>query len=775
MNRFTSIFLILLLFSFLAFSFFSIKTVEAVTIKPDGSVDPPTLLIQRNGDLYTLTGNLTESIEVQRSNITIDGNGYTLQGSGSESGISIDGFLNDAKNVTLRNLRITNFYYGIDLIESSHNTIYGNIIYNTTQGIFIGASSFNNISGNSITNPVSHPNPAQTYGIQISGSSYNNEISDNEITNNDYGIYLFYVSSQNMISSNNITSSLRGVDLLSSNNTIFSENIIADSLTAGLYFRQSSCNNTVFGNTISNNNRGVHLDPYSRNNTISGNTIALNANGVYLLSSSDNSFYENNFIDNIQHVYSEFSGFTNFFNRDYPIGGNFWNNYAGVDIHSGSYQNFTGSDGLGDTHHIIDADNADHYPLMGPFSSLQPSPDYSLSIITNSTIEGFSYFNQNGTIKIRVSNTSSTQIFGFMRVTIPKSLIGPPYTVVIDAVQTPLNLNDTLYDTATQRWIYFAYQHSTREISIQGVLPDVTPPTIGILSPESRTYNARDVQLIFTVNEPTQWMGYTLDGQNNLTISGNATIMNLPDGPHTIRVYANDTAGNTGISSAVQFSVEATPPAIQILSPENKTYNARGVPLTFTLSEPASWIGYSLNGAPNSSISGNSTISNLLNGTHSVTVCANDTFGNMGRSNTVHFTIRVSSPDITPPQILITSPENKTYTTSDGTVNIQLAFVLNEPATWIAYSLDKRPNITMTGNTTLSGLSKGVHSIVVYALDTAGNTGASLTRHFSVEAQMPPPPPEPFPPVWLILAAIVTVIAAGTAILIYIRKTRKKT
>jgi parallel beta-helix repeat protein len=740
-----------------------------IVITEDGSIDPIGAPIERVGETYTFLADISGSIEARRSNIIIDGNHHTLRGgTGSGIGILLDGITYGVKNVTLRNIVVTGFNsavtvdlssfnnisrneisdssYGIDLAESSHNIISENTIRNCTQGVFVGTSSNNTVSKNVITNPVPNPKPSSTYGIWISGESYNNTFSGNVITNSNFGVRFFF-SSLNTVTENNITNNGSGL------------------------FLTSASNNTISANTIRENNlNGVYLEDSSNNNTLSGNTVAENGNGIYL---TDNSYYnkihENNFLHNSIQVSGHIQ---NAYDLGWPTGGNFWSDYGGVDAYTGAYQNLTGRDGLGDISQPILLDNPDHYPLMGLFSCHQLSPDHRLSLISNSSIESLNYFSQNGTIKIQATNTSTTQLFGFMRVTVPKAVIIPPYTVTIDATETPLYLDDALHDTATHRWMYIAYQHSAREISIQGILPDITPPTIEIQSPENKLYNTRDVPLIFTVNEPTTWIGYSLDGHNNLTVSGNTTVMGLQDGPHTIKIYANDTSGNLGGSATASFSIEATTPAVQILSPENKTYNARGVLLAFTISEPTSWIGFSLNNGRNSTISGNFTISNLLNGTYSVTVYANDTSGNMGHSNTVHFTISVSSLDVTPPQILITSPANKTYTTADGTVDIQLTCEVNEPVTWIAYSLDQKPNTTITGNTTLFGLSKGVHSVAVYALDAAGNTGASSTVQFSVEA---PAPAEPFPPAWLLPAAIATVIAAGTVVVVYIRKTRKKT
>jgi hypothetical protein len=79
------------------------------------------------------------------------------------------------------------------------------------------------------------------------------------------------------------------------------------------------------------------------------------------------------------------------------------------------------------------------------------------------------------------------------------------------------------------------------------------------------------------------------------------------------------------------------------------------------------------------------------------------------------------------------SPENKAY----STIDIPLEFVVGNPVSWIGYSLDDAVNLTVTGNTTLLGLSEGMHSIIVYANDTAGKMEASSKTFFTVDTQSP--------------------------------------
>ena len=89
--------------------------------------------------------------------------------------------------------------------------------------------------------------------------------------------------------------------------------------------------------------------------------------------------------------------------------------------------------------------------------------------------------------------------------------------------------------------------------------------------------------------------------------------------------------------------------------------------------------------------------------------------------------------DRTPPSIDVSSPQNKVYNDS----SVALAFLVCEPVSWMGYSLNGQDNITVTGNTTLSGLGNGAYNLTVYATDLAGNTGASETCSFTVSAPFP--------------------------------------
>lgn len=56
------------------------KAAQIIYIRPDGSVDPATEIIQRNENTYSFTKNAYVSIVVEKANVIIDGAGYALQG-----------------------------------------------------------------------------------------------------------------------------------------------------------------------------------------------------------------------------------------------------------------------------------------------------------------------------------------------------------------------------------------------------------------------------------------------------------------------------------------------------------------------------------------------------------------------------------------------------------------------------------------------------------------------------------------------------------------------
>lgn len=116
--------------------------------------------------------------------------------------------------------------------------------------------------------------------------------------------------------------------------------------------------------------------------------------------------------------------------------------------------------------------------------------------------------------------------------------------------------------------------------------------------------------------------------------------------------------------------------------------------------------------------------------------------------------------DTPAPSISVLSMQDMTFYSYD----IDLRFVVNELTSRSAYSLDAGDNVTIAGNTTLSGLSVGEHNLTIYAWDRAGNVGASETIYFRIK--------DPFIKT-LVIAIVVTVMVTCVGLIVYVNKRKR--
>jgi len=365
---------------------------ETIYIRADGSIDPSTAPISSVDNVtYTLTDNIagnvpasSSAIIIQRDNIIIDGAGHALQGTQAYESKGIE--LRGRSNVTIQNMKITAYEYGIWLSSSSNNSVSGNnITTNSGDGIYLYSSSDNSVYGNNISNNgfdgiylVSSSNnrvsgnniTANSWGIML-GLSYNNTLSGNLFVND--GLYVSG-SYGNVVTDNLVNGKplvyLQDVSdyavgdagqvILVKCTNVTVENLNLSNTNIGVELWETN-NTTISGSNITNSEYGLYLDS-SNNNSVSGNNIVNNGYGLRLVSSSENTIYHNDFINNTSQAY--LSNSTNVWDDGYPSGGNYWSDYNGTDLYSGPYQNETGSDGIGDTPYTIDGNNKDNYPLF---------------------------------------------------------------------------------------------------------------------------------------------------------------------------------------------------------------------------------------------------------------------------------------------------------------------------------------------------------------------------------------------------------------------------
>jgi hypothetical protein len=111
--------------------------------------------------------------------------------------------------------------------------------------------------------------------------------------------------------------------------------------------------------------------------------------------------------------------------------------------------------------------------------------------------------------------------------------------------------------------VYQGNQHSASHVRYQvfaysavDFAVDTSSPKISVLSPEPKVYNVSDISLNYTVNEPVAKVTYSLDEQENMTITSNTIFANLTSGMHNVTVYGWDAVGNVGASETVNFTIK---------------------------------------------------------------------------------------------------------------------------------------------------------------------------------------------------------------------------
>ena len=551
MKRFALALIFSLMVCFALFSFQQLPLVNAsntIYIRADGTVDPP--LILRNGDVYSLTGDIVDSIEIQRDNITLDGARYVVQGTGISDGISVVG----RNNVKIKNLQIRGFKNGVYVSGSSGINISYNKLTGNSDGVYLLGSSNNILVGNNLTNNqqsgiwLSYSSNSTLMGNVMSGNNYNLEVDGSSLSN-----FMHSIKTSNLVNGKPVYYLVNQTNMVVNREAgylglVNCVNITAERLNLmhnwhGLLMVYTN-NSRIAASNIVNNWEGAWLWR-SSNNILVGNNITSNGHfGIYLYECSSNRIYHNNIIQNADQAGQIYSS-GNFWDDGFE--GNYWSNYNGDD---------TNRDGIGDMPNTIPPNSEDLYPLMGSFHSFNVSyieQGLTVDLISNSTVSNFNVsvsneYPENRIIRFNVAGESG---LGFCRIRIPHALMAGTCRVTIDGAM-PHYVNYTLYYDSTNRWLYFNYQHSSHRIMISN---DVTPPAVSVLSPENKTYQVNNLALTFTINKPTIWIGYSLDNQANITIMGNTTLSSLTNGLHHLTVYAQDAIGNIGASEKIYFTI----------------------------------------------------------------------------------------------------------------------------------------------------------------------------------------------------------------------------
>ncbi len=490
-----------------------------IFIQENGSVEPISAPIQRNGSIYTLTGDVasfSDGIVIEIDGITLDGAGHTVQGMVNSSapsanettGINLTG----QSNVTIENTNVMGFTDGIMLSASNNlenvsdfNTIVGNNLTSDGNGIILAPSNGSEILSNDISD--------NGVGISVSDFSMNNSIGTNTLTGNPLGIFL-NDSENNYVYANRVSSMYDSIWLDGSSNNSLTQNTVSTAYYGnGIILLDSSNYNAIVGNDVTNCDEGLSLRSSSNFGIIVGNTIEGNFRGLENIGSSNDTIarndisnsgwfnfrlsgcsgdlvYENSITGNAisiwlasssnNSIYHNFIGSmdvtlvapnSNTWDDGYPSGGNYWVGANLTDRFSGAYQNITGSDGICDSPVVLNANNTDRYPLAGSFYSFNATSEQYVQILSNSTISNFGF---NGTA-ILFDMTGENGTDGFCRISIPLGMMNGPFSVFVNGTQVTYTLIPNSNDSLS--YLYFSLHFSTQEIT---VIPEYSAGMVAI-------------------------------------------------------------------------------------------------------------------------------------------------------------------------------------------------------------------------------------------------------------------------------------------------------
>lgn len=276
--------------------------------------------------------------------VTIETNGVTLKNltirnSGRlhnkvDAGLRIHGSFN-----VIRDVRIENSLFGMDLTQASNNVLRRNYISSKDMPL--------EMRGNSVRIWYSNDNIFEQNHIEHSRDfviwySEGNKIRDNRIQHGRYGIHFMYAH-ENFVEDNEISDCVVGIFLMYANDIRVTGNQILRAWGAsgmGVGFKETSGavveDNKILGNAI-----GIYLDPSpwdpDKTNEFHRNHIAYNGVGVEFHTDwVGNNFSQNNFRSNFTQVSVRGRGTA----LREGWHGNHWDDFAGFD---------RDGDGIGDS------------------------------------------------------------------------------------------------------------------------------------------------------------------------------------------------------------------------------------------------------------------------------------------------------------------------------------------------------------------------------------------------------------------------------------------
>ncbi|GAA2037039.1 right-handed parallel beta-helix repeat-containing protein [Polymorphospora rubra] len=638
-----------------------------------------------------LTNGLTncsgDGLVVGAAGITVDLNGFAVDGVGQGNGIRNNGH----DQVTITNGTVREFDHGVQLNAGTAGNIVDGLTLEENQeaGIQL-VDADNGTAGNLIRD---NQFTANADGIALTGGTRGTLIRDNTIGGSTRtGIHLDG-GSGNRIEANRISGgSGTGVWLVGATGNTVTGNTVLDHSDAALTLEEAADDNRIEGNDLTGSEAGIvvtdsgdndiianvatnHSDTgisleNSRGNVLRGNDVRFNSSGIDLAGSSGNRIESNDASDSSSGgIWLGDGSLDNVVTLNTASG----NSAEGISVEAEVLPGST------DPGNVIDRNITNNNDSAGVYVG---KAGHRISANTADNNNGWGIYAETGNVDgggNRATGNSEPEQCHQIRCdgsapTPPE--VAPPDTVIVDEPPNPSN-------------------STSASFTFTGIDDNTPLPELGF---ECRLDSTSE----------TAWV----ECENPRTYG------NLAPGTHTFEVRAVDLSDKVDPTPAtytwvVALSPPGVPPVTTISAGPPAQTAARSALFTFFANEPDATFECSLDGAPYAACVSPVFHEDLLPGTHEFRVRARDAEGNLEPTPATRIWTVTGPPVVT----LVLAPEaEQTSTTAT------FAFVANEPVARFECSLDLAPFTTCVSPVEYTGLAIGDHYLRVRAVDLDGVT-----------------------------------------------------
>lgn len=237
---------------------------------------------------------LSNGIEIDADNITLDCNGAILIGNKTPWNVGIEARLVD--ELVIQNCFVRNYTMGIDFEYSNNDFLFNNDLEDNTYGIHIDKGSYNSVYDNVLSN--------NRNGISLVRGEYNSVVNNNLSGHKQQAISLNLDNNNSLVAGNSLFDNYIGILISRSSNVSIKENDLEEN-KYGIQIARDTIENDVSFNYLFSNVYGIRIN--GDNNIISnnyfdgnnyGNSGTLSGRGI-TVDSNFNEIKDNIFVNHV--------------------------------------------------------------------------------------------------------------------------------------------------------------------------------------------------------------------------------------------------------------------------------------------------------------------------------------------------------------------------------------------------------------------------------------------------------------------------------------------